>query len=192
MTPTLVRSIDVAAQRWHNGGGTTRVLHAGPSPGDWRVRISIADIEADGPFSAYPGVERWFAVLHGAGVDLTIAGTTHRVLRGDAPLRFAGDAATACHLIDGPTRDLNLMLRGASGRLQVATDGWAWAPAAPQCGLFTAVGGQCRVGTQVVEVPAYALLWYDTAPPALAFSAGQRPAALIGWWLAATPQESTP
>jgi uncharacterized protein len=187
MTPTLVRCIDQPAQRWRNGGGTTRELLAWPAGADWQVRVSVADIEADGPFSAYPGVERWFTVLQGAGVELSIDGVTRRLHRGDAPLHFAGAATVACRLLDGPTRDLNLMLRRASGRMQAAADGQAWLPAAAQCGLFTAVAGVCQAGPQQLELPAYALLWFDTAPASLVFTAGQRPAALIGWWLAATP-----
>jgi environmental stress-induced protein Ves len=34
------------------------------------VRLSVADIERDGPFSAFAGLIRWFAVLSGAGVLL--------------------------------------------------------------------------------------------------------------------------
>ena len=187
-TPRLVRSIDVPAQRWRNGGGTTRELFAWPEAGEWQVRISVADIEADGPFSAYPGVQRWFTVLQGAGVELTIDGVPQRLHRGDAPLQFDGAAVVDCRLIDGPTRDLNLMLRRANGRLESATDGEAWSPATAQCGLFTAVAGICEAGTQQHALPAYALLWFDVAPPSLVFNAGQRPAGLIGWWLAATPQ----
>ena len=32
---------------------------------DWTLRISVADIDADGPFSPFPGITRWFAVLDG-------------------------------------------------------------------------------------------------------------------------------
>ncbi len=190
MTPRLLRSIDVPAQRWRNGGGLTRELLAWPAGDDWQVRVSAADIETDGPFSSYPGVERWFTVLKGGGVELTVADATHRLERGDAPLQFDGEATSACHLLDGPTCDLNLMLRQASGRMRVATDGLAWAPGAAQCGLFSAVSGRCRAGTLDIAVPAYALLWFDAAPSSLVFTAGQRPAALIGWWLAANPLES--
>jgi environmental stress-induced protein Ves len=189
MMRAIVRAIDVPPQKWRNGGGMTRELLAWPVAGDWQVRISVADIESDGPFSAFPGVERWFTVLQGAGVDLTVAGTAHSLRRGDAPLRFDGGATTRCRLIDGPTRDLNLMLRDAGGTMLVAADGQAWSPAAQACGLFTAVAGQCRAGTSRFDLPAYSLLWFDIAPPALTFDAGQRPAALIGWWLAAAPRE---
>ena len=192
MNPRLVRWIDVAAQRWLNGGGTTREMLAWP-PGDgWRIRVSVADVESDGPFSAYPGVSRWFVVLQGAGVDLTVDGQLHRRRRGDPPLAFAGEATTTCHLIDGPTRDLNLMLRKASGAMSNAVDGAAWSATSTQCGLYSAVAGRCQAGTLDIAVPAHALLWFEQAPPSVVFHAGERPAALIGWWLAATPLETAP
>ncbi|HEY6087336.1 MAG TPA: HutD family protein [Burkholderiaceae bacterium] len=188
MTPRLLRSLDVPPQRWRNGGGLTRELFAWPeAAAAWQVRVSVADVDADGPFSAYPGVQRWFTVLKGAGVELTVGSKAHRLERGDAPVCFAGDTPTGCRLLDGPTQDLNLMLRQATGGMASATDGQAWTPNAAQCGLFTAVAGRCEAGTQTLEVPAYALLWFDPAPPSLRFTAGQRPAALIGWWLAASP-----
>ena len=34
------------------------------------LRISVADIEAHGPFSNFEGVDRWFGVLQGEGVRL--------------------------------------------------------------------------------------------------------------------------
>jgi len=189
MTSQLVRCIDVPAQRWRNGGGLTRELLAWPAGEAWQVRVSVAEIEADGPFSRFPGVQRWFSVLTGAGVELSVGDQRHRLQRGDKPLFFAGDLPTVCRLLDGPTRDLNLMLRGAGGAMLTAVDAQPWSPAAQQCGLFSAVAGQCeaqldgRVTT--AEVPAYSLLWFAGAPKTLRFTAGQRPAGLIGWWLAA-------
>jgi len=70
----LIRVADVPRQRWRNGGGWTRELLAAPDPQAWQLRVSVADIECDGAFSMYPGVVRWFAVLQGEGVALTIDG----------------------------------------------------------------------------------------------------------------------
>jgi environmental stress-induced protein Ves len=50
-------------QTWRNGGGSTRELLAWPEATDWQARISVAEITRDGPFSAFAGVQRWFAVL---------------------------------------------------------------------------------------------------------------------------------
>ncbi len=66
-----VRTADIAARPWRNGGGTTRELLARPTDDAWRVRVSVADVVADGPFSSFADVSRWFAVIDGAGGWLT-------------------------------------------------------------------------------------------------------------------------
>ncbi len=101
---------------WKNGGGTTRVLAAWPQADDWRWRMSVAQVASDGPFSRFPGVVRWFAVLNGAGVILDVAGTTHTLTQDTEPLRFDGAVHTDCRLIDGPTQDFNLMLNAPAPR----------------------------------------------------------------------------
>jgi uncharacterized protein len=112
----VVHLVDCPDLPWRNGGGRTRELLAWPSAADWQVRVSVAEIAADGPFSAYPDIDRWFAVLQGAGIVLTLPTGEVTLRVGDAPLAFAGEAAPACRLIGGATRDLNLMLRrGARG-----------------------------------------------------------------------------
>ena len=55
MTLNVVRLEDAAPQAWRNGGGVTRELLTWPNADDWIVRLSVADIEKDGPFSAFPG-----------------------------------------------------------------------------------------------------------------------------------------
>lgn len=109
---------EVAPQPWRNGGGLTRELLAWPSRRDWRVRVSVADVASDGPFSLFPGVERWFAVLEGAGVALEVEGSEHRLGRDTDPFRFAGDAEVQCRLLEGPTRDFNLMAPPGRARMQ--------------------------------------------------------------------------
>lgn len=94
---------------WRNGGGSTRELLAWPSAADWSVRVSIADIEAAGPFSSFPGITRWFAVLEGEGVRLRMADAEHVLSVHSAPLHFDGGVRVECELLAGPTRDFNLM-----------------------------------------------------------------------------------
>ena len=189
MSTRLICVDDVSPQRWRNGGGVTRELVAWPSVEAWRVRVSVADVAVDGPFSSFPAVERWFAVLDGNGVELTVGGTRHRLTVEDAPLRFSGEAATACRLLDGPTRDLNLMLRGVRGGMFAALAGQRWRPRAAKCGLFAAVAGRCG-GVKDLAVPAGSLLWFDEAPASLDFVPADAGVAAVGWWLAATPQEN--
>lgn len=111
MTWNIVQLADIPATPWRNGDGVTRELALWPAAGDWAWRMSVADVDQSGPFSKFDGVERWFAVLEGAGVQLDVAGVPHRVTSADAPLFFDGGAATACELVAGKTRDFNLMVR---------------------------------------------------------------------------------
>lgn len=110
-----IAQADIPPTLWKNGGGTTRELLAWPTPQDWTLRLSVAQVDADGPFSRFDGITRWFAVLAGSGVRLHMpdAGQTHSLDASSNPLAFDGALAVDCTLIDGPTQDFNLMARSA-------------------------------------------------------------------------------
>lgn len=104
---------------WKNGGGTTREVASGavrsplasvePADGfDWRV--SVADVDAGGPFSPFPGVDRVITLVEGEGMVLTVDGGSQRVAP-LSPFTFSGDAATDCRLEAGAVRDMNVMTR---------------------------------------------------------------------------------
>ncbi|MFD5750706.1 HutD family protein [Streptomyces sp. NPDC127033] len=113
MSITVLRWADHLPTPWKNGSGSTREVAAAP-PGsgladfDWRV--SIADVEAAGPFSAFPGVNRVIMLVDGHDMLLTVDGTDHR-LTPARPFAFSGDTAVSCRLPSGPTRDINVMTR---------------------------------------------------------------------------------
>lgn len=158
---------EVPAQPWRNGGGLTRELLTWP-PGaaDWQLRLSVADIEVDGPFSAFAGVQRHFVVLKGAGVWLGEGDTLRRLTPEDEPFCFAGEDAPACRLIDGPTLDLNLMLRRDAGQaqLQPAQAGAASRPPPGSAwrGLFCADAALLqRPGRAALSLAAMSLCWTE-------------------------------
>ena len=142
-----IHADQAAPQAWRNGGGRTRELLAWPAGADWTLRVSLADIDADGPFSAFAGVQRWFAVVQGAGVRLQFHDGERRLLPGDAPLCFDGAAAPGCTLVAGPTRDLNLMVRGGTGAMRTVSAGQWWHEALTQRGLFTLVAGRWQAAS---------------------------------------------
>ena len=189
-TPRLIRCADVAAQPWRNGGGITRELLTWPPGPDWRLRLSVADIQTDGPFSRFEGVQRWCVVLDGAGVELQIAGQPQHLTPDSAPLRFSGDAPTECRLIDGPTRDLNLMLRGCAGGLAGVAPHQPWPGSTAPCGVFAATAGQCQVQGHRHAVPPMSLLWFDRPPGPLTF-AGDGAASTRAWWIWAALDRNT-
>jgi len=184
---TIVRTAEVASQPWRNGGGVTRPLLVRPRGDAWQVRVSVADVSVNGPFSRFPGVQRWFAVLDGAGVVLTIGSTEHRLDAGSDAFSFRGDVAVRCRLVDGPTRDLNLMLNGVPGSMRRVVAAEAWRPEMRECGLYATTAGRCDATApdEHAPMPAHALRWWSAAPESLAF-AGE------GWWLSAGAKEAAP
>ena len=115
----IIRASDAHRVRWKNGGGWTREIASGrltgdsESPGaDWHWRLSVADIEQDGPFSIFPGIDRVLVLIDGAGMRLRFAEEETVAVTPDHPrIDFAGEGVLGCTLIDGPTRDFNLMWR---------------------------------------------------------------------------------
>jgi environmental stress-induced protein Ves len=157
----------VAATPWRNGGGVTRELLAWPSPADWTIRLSVADVERDGPFSSYPGVERWFAVLSGQGVRLRLGGKALELTARSEPFRFDGAVPVDCELLDGPTRDFNLMVRKGRARMGRSRGADSFQGSA---GTLVAVyaGGTLlwRIldREERIELPAADSLWMEIAP----------------------------
>jgi uncharacterized protein len=123
MTGRILRSTDYQRMPWKNGGGTTTEIWKQVSPaGEMLWRLSIADVASDGPFSEFPGIDRWIMVIEGKGMELTVEGRgLQRLDRPFEPFAFSGDAMTNCRLIAGPIRDFNLMVARSfgSGSLRV-------------------------------------------------------------------------
>ncbi len=91
----------------------------GPLPDGWSWRLSTADILHDAPFSLYPGVVREFCVATGNGVILTIDGVSHHCGR-HSITTFDGGSSIHASVIDGPTKDINLMVRHDSPPIHLA------------------------------------------------------------------------
>jgi environmental stress-induced protein Ves len=113
------------ATPWKNGGGFTREVAASPpgaGMGDFDWRVSIADVEASGPFSIFPGVDRVLTVLSGA-MRLRIEGRPPVLLTPEyGPFAFPGDVACQSEVLS-PVTDLNLMVRRGTPARVVAVEG---------------------------------------------------------------------
>ncbi|AUT59880.1 HutD/Ves family protein [Paraburkholderia terrae] len=121
---SLIRGADLVASPWKNGGGVTREVAAFPEGAAldafvWRV--SVADVAQAGPFSRFAGIDRTLALLSGAGMLLDEAnGVTHALREPLDIARFEGETAIDARLINGATRDFNLMVRRGAATGDVA------------------------------------------------------------------------
>ncbi len=99
-------------QRWRNGLGWTREIVRVPDHDAFDWRLSIAEVEQDAPFSAFPGVDRELMLLSGNGMRLRFDhGRLLELLPPHGGARFRGDEPVRGELVDGPTTDFNLMWR---------------------------------------------------------------------------------
>jgi hypothetical protein len=121
--PAVLSHSRYRSMRWRNGLGSTLEIArspAGEGAFDWR--LSLASLNASGPFSDYVGYHRAVSLVDGAGFRLEIGGEAALLL--DTPgatALFDGAAPANCSLLDGPCHDLSLMVRDPGRILQVET-----------------------------------------------------------------------
>jgi environmental stress-induced protein Ves len=139
---------------WKNGLGVTEEIAIAPEgatladPFLWR--LSSALVQADGPFSLFPGYDRTLVVIDGAGMTLDADGKRTTIARLDAPFVFPGEASVTSALSEGPIRDFNVMaLRGkVRSRTQLfrpseGTGGETFVTAAGETTIVVCLDGSC-------------------------------------------------
>jgi len=120
MSARLLRVRDYQRMRWKNGAGWTSELARGGDEGAFDWRISIAEIDSDGPFSTFAGCDRQIALLDGAGMEIEFEQA--EAIRLDQRLRFfafAGERHARGRLLGGPVRDFNVIVRRDTFRAEV-------------------------------------------------------------------------
>lgn len=106
----IVRFAQTTRQRWRNDGGWTREIARHGDADEWHWRLSLADVEQDGEFSLFPGIEREIVLLSGAGMAFEFADGERAMLTPESPrLRFDGGRKLHSRLLAGATTDFNLM-----------------------------------------------------------------------------------
>jgi hypothetical protein len=108
----ILRSAEYPARPWKNGGGTTRDIVVSPpdaSLDDFDWRLSLAQVDRDGPFSRFDNIDRTLVLLTGA-MTLHEAGRRIDLVRHE-PVTFEGERAIHASLPGGATLDFNVMTR---------------------------------------------------------------------------------
>lgn len=107
----LIPANEYQRTRWKNGLGWTREITRYPAGAEnWQWRLSIAEVDKDGPFSAFENIDRELILLHGEGMCLNFAdGDSVTLHPPHDKHRFAGERELSAELISGPTQDYNVM-----------------------------------------------------------------------------------
>lgn len=123
MSGLLARSERLVAP-WRNGGGQTSeiaVAPVAPANADFDWRLSIARIDRDGEFSAYPGVDRLLMPLSGGGLVLVVDEVRQSIPRFEV-IPFAGEARVSAVGVTAPSLDLNVMVHREFGTASLSCE----------------------------------------------------------------------
>lgn len=158
----IIRPEDFRSQPWKNGGGITHEIARKEEAGQLLWRLSVAEVASDGPFSAFPELERILTVIEGAGLILDTPGgpiAAHPL----EPVRFSGDLPVTGRLLGGPVRDLNVIFdsQRIAAEVRLVTDALPM-PAARPAALLC-LSGRFRLAG--VELPPGAVAFLDAEAP---------------------------
>ncbi len=161
----------IEPQPWKNGAGITREIAVGPKgagANDFEWRISLAEVERDAPFSAFPGIDRCIVLLRGAGMRLRSeqGDLDHPLDQPLVPFHFSGDTPLSATLVSGPSSDFNVMTRRGAWVAELTTHHAAFEPARAGALLLLCCEGEWRVDAASRETlgPMQALLWREPTP----------------------------
>ncbi len=186
---------------WKNGGGLTYEMWRDPPGVDaFRCRLSVARIEACGPFSDFSGYQRSLVLLQGDGLYLDFADGERRGLAHVGEMtRFGGGRRVTGRLAAGPTMDLNLMVaQGAAcdgGRVLSLAAAQARVGATGGTTLLVCIAGRIRVrwGEQQDELRPWDLAVIEAPTPSATAAATEVHALGVeGASVAAVGDRSTP
>jgi hypothetical protein len=174
------------ATPWKNGGGLTREIVRIPLESrmdDFRWRVSIAELSADGSFSTFEGVDRVIMLLSGAGVHLgsSDGAVDHRLDTPLTPFAFAGERDISASLLGNASSDFNIMTRRGSAKADVrVVRGVERLDACPAGVLYAARGTwRARIGDADYSMTENSGVWWDEEPTAWSLVPEDGDAALI-------------
>lgn len=79
-----------------------------PGPKGFAWRLSVADVETEGPFSRFEGLSRILTVIEGHGLELHGPDSAAK-LEQLVPFHFSGEVEITSVLNAGPIRDFNVI-----------------------------------------------------------------------------------
>lgn len=148
---TLLTPQDYATVPWKNGKGVTHdvmLLPEGSGHDDFDIRISLAPITEEGPFSSFPGIDRRITRLSTERLSLVFGDGREVPLERLVPLAFDSALAPVSRLPDGAARVINVMTRRGvyASELEVVRDGRRTVPGGTGHTVVFCVEGRMEAG----------------------------------------------
>lgn len=168
MTPFEHFSLEtISPVAWKNGGGITREIACSPlkaSIADFDWRVSVADVRADGAFSFFENVDRTIVLLEGAGMKLVGAQgeTIHELSQRFSSFAFSGETPISAQLLNGASRDFNVMTRRGRYRATVESLTESCPRALQENGVLLVTRGQWTF-RGVSVAPGEGCVWRDAS-----------------------------
>ncbi|RXD57084.1 HutD/Ves family protein [Xanthomonas perforans] len=174
LSSRVIPANEYRRERWRNQLGWTREILRVGDTAQWALRLSIAEIEQDAAFSAFPGIDRELVLLRGHGMRLTFGG-------GDTDVQAATKAKPKAetHIHTGASEIASARVTvsaenaGAETETETETEtaAGAWkgvgldASGAESVGEHAAVDGSLSAGERLVANASRSRRWVDLVPP---------------------------
>jgi len=123
MSVKLLRHGTYNRKPWNNGGGMTQDVWLWPetaSQDGFDIRLSLASIETDGPFSLFPGIDRTITLVGGAPFVLYFGDTGEHRMDLLQPFSFDSVQTPSSRLNEGAASAFNVMTRQGKWTHQVS------------------------------------------------------------------------
>jgi environmental stress-induced protein Ves len=114
MSVKLLRHDTYNRKPWNNGGGMTLDVWLWPeaaSQDGFDIRLSLASIDTDGPFSSFPGIDRTITLVGGAPFVLEFGDSRAQHMEFLQPFRFDSVQTPSSRLNEGAASAFNVMTR---------------------------------------------------------------------------------
>lgn len=112
---SLLKKQNYKSMPWKNGRGFTSEIAIFPAQStmeknNFTWRLSSAEVTEHGPFSHFPGCERYLTVIAGYGLRLQFE-NENKLIDQNNFVKFSGESKVHSELVDGKITDLNLIVK---------------------------------------------------------------------------------
>lgn len=152
---SLLKNQNYLVMPWKNGRGFTSEIAIYPvnstlKENNFSWRLSSAEVSENGPFSGFPGCERYLAVIQGEGLYLRFDHKTERVTQ-NSLLKFSGEDLVESELLNGKIKDLNFIVKKNKHDVQCEISTAAFKGVKEGCTILFVIEGSIAVENQVAE-----------------------------------------